>query len=143
MNTTETIHAKLMDEAYKWWNSRRDSQGYDWFIYNLPRDDWRAAVLLGNLNYQVENGGFEQWHYNGYSSQYARVRVLVEQIDNDVLQLLDAFMKLVDKGLLDYDSGEFDDETAQTVCLAFDCTYYGINEKFLNSCNQFLANMKK
>lgn len=143
MNTTETIHAQLMDEAYKWWNSRRDSEGYDWFIYNLPRDDWRVAVLLGNLNYQVENGGFEQWHYNGYSSQYARVRVLVEQIDKDVLHLLDAFMKLVEKGIFDSESEEFDEETANTLCLALDCTYYNINQKFLTNVNQYLVNMKK
>jgi hypothetical protein len=140
---TESIHAKLMNEAYKWWNSKSFENGYDWFIENLPREDWRAAVLLGNLNYQVENGGFEQWHYNGYVSQYERLRKYLEQVDCEVLRLLNAFMVLVEKGLLDEDRVEFDEETAHTLCLALDCTYYSRNQKFLDSCNQFLANMKK
>jgi hypothetical protein len=32
-------------------------------------NDYLNAVALGNLYYQVENGGFEQWHFNGYSEE--------------------------------------------------------------------------
>jgi len=54
----------LMDAAYKKW------EGKDWtyarFLVEIERKE-RIAVLLGNLNYQVENGGFRQWVDNGYA----------------------------------------------------------------------------
>jgi hypothetical protein len=58
----------IMDRCYERW-SHGDLKGssYDSFIAALePHDAW--AVVMGNLNYQVNNGGFLQWHDNGYSS---------------------------------------------------------------------------
>jgi hypothetical protein len=55
----------LMDEVYNYWRSH--SSG----MTRLEACDHfgpahRAAVQLGNLNYQVHNGGFMQWYNNGY-----------------------------------------------------------------------------
>jgi len=66
---------RLMDEAYQHlqehdsqypesrWNQ---TQFYHGVMMNLSGFHALACVL-GNLNYQVENGGFDQWHANGYA----------------------------------------------------------------------------
>jgi hypothetical protein len=58
----------LMNQAYKRWQAGGD-------LENTPREDFygkledphRLAVVFGNLNYQVENGGWSQWIYNNYA----------------------------------------------------------------------------
>lgn len=58
----------LMDEAYARWQEGGDLHGKSSrdFIAALPPLH-RYAVMLGNLNYQVHNGGFNQWVDNGYA----------------------------------------------------------------------------
>lgn len=58
-------HQDLMDDAYKLWRTQFPEQGYDYFFNELT-PLLRKAVALGNLNYQVGNGGFFQWADNGY-----------------------------------------------------------------------------
>lgn len=63
---------QLMNEAYDKWqkNSKAgvvESWTYAQFLRQLSVAE-RRAVILGNLNYQVENGGFSQWVDNGYAS---------------------------------------------------------------------------
>jgi len=56
----------LMDMAYNMWSSDHSMGKEDfWLRLDYPE---RIAVFIGNLNYQVENGGFMQWHDNGYST---------------------------------------------------------------------------
>jgi len=57
-------HQKIMDSAYEKYTS---NLSYEDFVRQLNHIE-RTAVLTGNLNYQVENGGFIQWHHNAYSS---------------------------------------------------------------------------
>lgn len=59
-----------------------------------------AAVLLGNFNYQVENGGFSQYEGNFYSESVNAVRVLFDGAQGvgianaaDVLAVIDDFIK--------------------------------------------------
>lgn len=65
MNLDESLWQKLMDGAYDRWQQHQD--------WSQPRmlqsctGPERAAVILGNLNYQVGNGGFRQWVDNGYA----------------------------------------------------------------------------
>lgn len=67
LNEDEDRHQRLMNQAYKRWQKGGD-------LENVPREDFygkleephRMAVVFGNLNYQVENGGFDQWFFNGY-----------------------------------------------------------------------------
>lgn len=64
---------KLMDEAYEiWQNELRDSASQTTLFKTLEErgmSNHVKAVMLGNLNYQVENGGFQQWVDNGYASE--------------------------------------------------------------------------
>jgi len=53
------FHQTVMGEAYELWQENRDWR-YPEFVSKLNALQ-KAAVLLGNLNYQVENGGWTQW----------------------------------------------------------------------------------
>ena len=54
-----------MNRVYDTWEKNKDWSLEDLFD-NLDYQE-RLAIALGNLNAQVENGGFSQWQYNGYS----------------------------------------------------------------------------
>lgn len=54
----------LMDEVYIEW--RKDDNKGKWDVLGDFSVSHQVAVTFGNFNYQVENGGIEQWIYNGY-----------------------------------------------------------------------------
>jgi len=56
---------RLMTTAYNRWE-KRAYMTYEQFVESLPLRE-KMAVVFGNLNYQVHNGGFLQWDDNGYS----------------------------------------------------------------------------
>ena len=63
-------HEELMEEAYALWQKPENSDwSQDDFVSNLPSQAHKDAVVLGNLNYQVGNGGFQQWFDNGYGNR--------------------------------------------------------------------------
>lgn len=72
----------LMDSAYGKWNDETGvlkGASYETFLASLPTKE-RQAVLLGNLNYQVGNGGFHQWVANGYALKGQEVIDILELI---------------------------------------------------------------
>jgi hypothetical protein len=62
-NATDRIQV-LMDEVYNEWQ-KADNKG-KWEVLEGFSEAHKIAVAFGNFNYQVENGGIEQWIYNGY-----------------------------------------------------------------------------
>lgn len=56
----------LMDEVYSEWHKEENKSKGKWDILNGFSEAHQIAVVFGNFNYQVENGGIEQWIYNGY-----------------------------------------------------------------------------
>lgn len=67
-----------MDAAYSRWRAASDTSYADMLGACSPVE--RAAVLLGNLNYQVNNGGFMQWVDNGYALYIEEVMGLLKRI---------------------------------------------------------------
>lgn len=59
---------ELMDEVYSKWQelSKENKKITKNEVLKLFPKKYSVAVKLGNLNYQVENGGFSQWCFNGY-----------------------------------------------------------------------------
>jgi len=49
---------------------------YDQFLANLDAKE-RQAVLLGNMNYQIGNGGVQQWVENGYACNASDLLVVL------------------------------------------------------------------
>jgi len=84
----------LVDKAYEKW--RESEMSYPGFIESLDRRH-QGAVVIGNLNGQVCNGGFEQWYENGYVDVVSHVRWFLGAIDTDAskeaLRLLREFLR--------------------------------------------------
>ncbi len=56
----------LMDEFYTEWQKEENKGKSKWDVLDGLSSAHQIAVVLGNFNYQVENGGISQWIYNGY-----------------------------------------------------------------------------
>jgi hypothetical protein len=56
----------LMDEVYNEWQKEENKGKGKWDVLEDFSEAHKVAVTFGNFNYQVENGGIEQWIYNGY-----------------------------------------------------------------------------
>ena len=89
----------LMDRAYDKWKQNRD-WSYNQFLLNLDSIE-KKAVILGNFNSQVLNGGFVQWVDNGYASGGGRelLVILDEMGDQRVSQLVKPVLEHVDLSL--------------------------------------------
>lgn len=135
---TIDVHQKLMDEAYNTWQK---GLSYDEFIDTLDNKH-KLAVLTGNLNYQVENGGFLQWHNSLYSPKaYELLNLLslyknkpyinnVMEIVREALSIMQEYETYYyaddDVYLTGHDFGELDDK------------FYKINEQFLITMEEIL-----
>ncbi|MDR0813899.1 MAG: antirestriction protein ArdA [Oscillospiraceae bacterium] len=56
----------LMDEVYAEWQKEENKSKSKWEILGGFSEAHQIAAVFGNFNYQVENGGLEQWIYNSY-----------------------------------------------------------------------------
>jgi len=88
---------QLMDQSYDRWQ-QRDMSRREFLLECTPVE--RKAVILGNFNGQVNNGGVEQWVDNGYAADtYRDLLVILKQMNTPVaLQLrekLDKFSEHV------------------------------------------------
>lgn len=91
-----TLLQKTVDDAYKIWHNDED-MSYEQFI-NCLEGDILLSVLAGNLNYQVENGGFLQWYDNGFSVGGPLLLELLENHkDNYIIREI---IEIVDKAML-------------------------------------------
>jgi len=140
------IHQKLMDEAYDFWKSKKGRCSYSQFLDEIHEKFSPAhynAVILGNLNYQVENGGFAQWFDNGYSIALDDIKLFLTNYDgktttfNDVLQILEGVEDILKEHKkasrfqrYDTDQECYDDSYLDGLDL-FDTKYYNINETFM------------
>ncbi|MEW5859799.1 MAG: hypothetical protein AB1861_20840 [Cyanobacteriota bacterium] len=134
--TTIALHQQLMNEAYNVFKSGRGDD-YEGFVDSLD-DRHRAAVILGNLNYQVENGGFLQWHCNGYSGQVDKLHEYLEAIatpaSEEVAEMINEF-QIITANL------DGDDEEEDSPYDHLDSRYYQINGQLLADVESWLEKM--
>lgn len=126
------IHQDLMHGAYKKW---RHPLRYVQFLMELDVKE-RRAVVLGNLNYQVENGGFLQWRDNGYDANLSFVYDAINAIGTDLSKQV---CVLVEKACVETEAPYDDEEREETqgVFDALDKEYYAINTAFMAECEKF------
>ncbi len=100
----DVVHSKvdsfwqyIMDSAYDKWN--HDNMNREDFLEQLT-DYEKIAVIFGNFNYQVENGGLSQWYFNNYSDDLNSLREFLKNSDfkkrNEFLSILDNFSNIKD-----------------------------------------------
>jgi hypothetical protein len=138
------LHQELMNRAYARWQKVPGMSRQD-FLNGLSPSE-KFAVVTGNLNYQVENGGFGQWFSNRYGDQqtvnYLR-KVLTEMgtpaaiaVKRLVISAWHAHNDLEQGNGGDWD-GEGDEQADPYDGL--DDEFYAINQKFLEDCDWWLA----
>ena len=92
-------HQTLMNEAFsKWQSDMKSYKGLQEFIKSLPEIE-RDAVVLGALNYQVEDGGWLEWYENGYGVGIDYVYDAIRRCRTDLphhRDLLNKFESLLD-----------------------------------------------
>lgn len=103
---------EIMTNAYSRWDSSQWTQKQFWAqLSNIEK----SIVFIGNLNYQVENGGFLQWHSNEYSKCYDELMPRL----NNIGDFGQAIAKLVYQAITEFRSidenesdfrGWFDDD---------------------------------
>lgn len=135
-----TYHQELMTAAY-------DRYQRDWskaeFEAQLSAAE-RPAVLIGNFNYQVENGGFSQWLGNGYATRenVRLIRVYLSEIPGSeahaVDVLLDQFWDFCEaRG---WDDARWSDNAWDALeSLKLDDQYYAMNNTFMEKVNEWLV----
>ena len=147
----ESIHQTLMNNAYDLWSIEEGKKlSYSDFL-DVVSDKfgklYSNAVITGNLNYQVENGGFYQWFENGYVIALGDLIIFFEENfeENETIEKLKNLLNRVvdildwyDGGIdslsgIDEDYKEFFIEKLEDQLMnelsALDETYYEINEK--------------
>lgn len=63
---------KLLDDCFQHVILKDDKLKFKDFPYEVKRklsEKHKIALILANLNYQWENGGISQWHFNGYADR--------------------------------------------------------------------------
>lgn len=100
----DIVHSKvdsfwqyIMDSAYDKWD--HDNMKREDFLEQLT-DYEKTAVIFGNFNYQVENGGLSQWYFNNYSDDLNSLIEFLKNSDfkkrNEFLSILDNFSDIKD-----------------------------------------------
>lgn len=155
MSETETtVWQSLMDSAYE-----RYRGGKGDFVASLKGAEM-AAVLLGNFNNQVQNGGITQWVSNGYACNVDKLLgVLIDIGTESALEVMKRVRRftslwvksgLVDRGCMgnywDFDENDEDKwETMRIVADEFDEFFYGesFHDQFVADVEAFLAGLVK
>ena len=139
------LFEKIMRKAY---NKYPKTNDVPFFSVLTPRE--KEVVALGNLNYQVENGGFTQWVDNGYCSResttalFSFLKSLGTVEADKVTKMIRKVCKYVNldaehKGCL---GGYLKDEGYEPTELfdEFTSQFYKINNILLDSAEEFLSN---
>lgn len=144
----DNFHQKLMTQAHdKWQNSKWSIAE---FYSNLTPIE-RAACVLGHFNYQVENGGFSQWVFNGYAK--AAEPFLFKILRNMNTPLSKKVTKLTEEALYkielnDKKSNRYshygEDEEDEYISTDEECNhYYKINDEFMKDCLHYLESYEE
>lgn len=152
-------------EEYPCWQGRIDYAHVFWQLDDCDfkeilqkfakEPDVVDAMVLGKLNYQVENGGFSQWHDNGYSKAMKETLAAIKKIGTEtatkVYELVDSMndeLEGLEKARRHYDNDRFrsdDDEEPEldgTGLDNLDKKYYELNKQFMLDIEAYFANLK-
>ena len=155
MELKQDVHQQLMDEAYDKWRNNKNWD-YNEFVDELDIKH-ALAVLTGDLNYQVKNGGFSQWYFNDYASEAQRLLTLLsfykeEPVIAEVIQLVEKAVRIIDEyeiGIIrvtskrDYYAYEIEElnNEMQDKCDELTDKYFKITNEFMKVMEKILSNM--
>lgn len=141
---TADLHQTLMDRAYAKYKGHNDWDN-ETFLDHCDLAE-RFAIVLGNFNYQVENGGFIQWWDNRYGTPRTmeELKRYLTQIGTDkamkALELVNKFANIVrgkNPRTNSFDEDEWNGVSEKTSKL--DSTYYNINGELMEDVEFFIT----
>ncbi len=145
-----TFFQKTVDNAYSKWDKNKKWDKKEFFNHLTFQE--KLAVSLAGLNYEVQNGGFEQWIQNVYAAIHLNFLLETFKINGclgnlkkmyDILCLVD--FEIRRKNLLEENrecatDAEYD-EVWEKLDI-YDNQYYAINnEKLLYEINTLIQNI--
>jgi hypothetical protein len=134
----------VMNGAYEKW---QNGWSYENFLDHLTYLE-RCVVVTGNLNYQVENGGFMQWYDNGYHKGSNTLLYFLEnELATDTAKYVARLVRKCTERYDEYDSSlvwnkwpsynsEIGSEGPETGHL--DNAYYKINETLMSELESYV-----
>lgn len=150
------VFQDIMNKAYDRWQKGGDLEGKSSEEFVNALDEKAAMVVrLGNMNYQVGNGGWDQWYGNGFGERdgeaiLAYLEKNAEFSSFDVVRdILEGVMRKKDEHA--EDSGEqswMDDEEDEWSEPDYDdnpdfsvedTAYYKIDDQFVKDINSLLS----
>ncbi len=127
---------EVMDLAYKRYESGMSQQAF-WDQLDAKE---RIAVFIGNMNYQVENGGWSQWMGNRYASEetVGFIERKLEEVNTPealtVIQMLKTVRDFAEMFGWDL-SGDIDDHDFEELS-SNDSEYYNVNNELMRQVEQ-------
>ena len=129
---------QFVDRAHDYWQLH-DGMSYERLLKEIA-PELRVAMIAGKLNYQVGNGGFDQWWANGYGKdrmlgQAVQVLSIVEgEACKKVLGLVGRFGRVVEE----YEESYEDEDDYSTASNDLDTEFYKVNEAFMDEVEAWL-----
>jgi hypothetical protein len=142
MDLDDTMIQKLMTEAYERW--RETPQWTMQAFWDQLSDEERYAVFIGNMNYQVENGGWIQWVDNRYGNEET-CQYLIEackKIGTESAIAVKVLIELVKERLAELQNPDPDDDRWQGLayCMGkLDLDYYEVKDQFMIDAEDYLT----
>lgn len=138
--TVESKHQDLMTKAYTKWAK---GLNYREFLYKLDVAE-RRAVVIGNLNYQVENGGFAQWVDNKYSDGIEFLREALTAVGTDTAKKVrdmayQAFNLCEEESRYNRYDSEDNDEDYRSPLDELDTRYYELSDQLIVDVEKFFS----
>lgn len=104
----------------------------------LPQDVVDAFVLA-KLNYQVQNGGFAQWHCNDYSECSKEVEWALDRINTETSKKVLEIVKKAVRVIRSFSGIDFDNLQLNEL----DSEYYTLNEQFEKDIGAYFENLER
>jgi hypothetical protein len=156
VDTDDLTMQRVMNEAYaEWGDASSQAAFYEKWKDNHVR---LMAVVMGNLNYQVENGGWVQWADNQYA-EAARPYIfdLLSALNTDNARTVEGFVRQVYREMRnekDFDryhqrSGSWlsdhwnEDDYYDWNLEGADTAYYAISDAFMLEVNAYIEQKLK
>lgn len=145
------LDVRSNDEYPMWYALYRKSVHYsgtlglEEFVSKLQNENQNIladAFMIGSFNYQVNNGGFDQWVFNGYAFTLHDLIVILDKIDTQISQMVSNMLSNLSQHIdfernswnsdfTDYDDyGEQVGEEKENKLDLLDDRYYDINDRF-------------
>lgn len=142
---TTSLHQQLMDTAYNRWNAELKNCSKIEFFDSLSAQE-RFAVHTGNLNYQVENGGFSQWGptCNNYGTPETCAYLLraLDRVGTPTAASVKLLLTKAQDAWKGYNPNKYREEDEDDEVFVrlneLDTEYYEVNEQFMRDCEAHL-----